>query len=330
MDEPGSWHHVINRGIGKRPMFECRDDHRYFLSALARQVRAGRIEIHAYCLMTTHFHLLVRSPVGRLAEAMRQAQNLHSRRFNRRRRRDGALIRGRFFSRRVDSDEYRWAVVRYIDANPVHAGIVHSADEHEFGSARAYMGNLNPPWLTRSWVETYISEVFPSAGFDAVAYSTVFSSAPSKELAAIRELVEARMAARRPKHVERPLLKSAPESVRRWLRRKTRMADGLSAELPLCVPSILDEALTSDCRERGAWMVKEGKRTWDGAEIARIALLHEVCGKSWREIAISEGEEPTRMRRLYGTHQRLLHNHPEYSQRVRAIVRATTESLAKI
>lgn len=330
MDEPGSWHHVINRGIGKRPMFECRDDHRYFLAALARQVRAGRIEIHAYCLMTTHFHLLVRSPIGRLAEAMRRSQNLHSRRFNRRRRRDGALIRGRFFSRRVDSDEYRCAVVRYIDANPVHAGIVRSADEHEFGSARAYLGQHNPPWLTKSWVEAYTSGVLPSTGFTAVAYRTVFSSAPSNELTAIRELVEARMAARRPRHDGRLLIDGVPESVRRWLKRKTKMADGLSAELPLCVPRLLNDALTLDCRERGAWMVKDGKRTWDGAELARIALLYELCGKSWREIAIAEGEEFTRMRRLYGVHQRLLQHDPEYSRRVRAIAHATTKSLVTI
>ena len=63
-DTPGSWHHVVNRGIAKRPLFEDRDDIRYFLSRLAHEVRRGRIEVHAYCILTTHYHLLVRSPRG--------------------------------------------------------------------------------------------------------------------------------------------------------------------------------------------------------------------------------------------------------------------------
>jgi REP element-mobilizing transposase RayT len=80
---PDTWHHVINRGIAKRPLFETRDDIRFFLERLARQNRLNRIEVHAYCMMTTHFHLLVRSPIGEPSKAMRRVQNEHTRRFNR-------------------------------------------------------------------------------------------------------------------------------------------------------------------------------------------------------------------------------------------------------
>ena len=65
----------MNRGVAKRPLFENRGDARFFLARLARQIRLGRIEVHAYCLMTTHFHLLVRSPIGEMSEAMRRVQN---------------------------------------------------------------------------------------------------------------------------------------------------------------------------------------------------------------------------------------------------------------
>ena len=68
--------------------------------------------------MTTHFHLLVRSPVAQLSDAMRRVQREYSRAFNRRRRRDGALARGRFTSKRARSLEYRRTLVRHIDANP--------------------------------------------------------------------------------------------------------------------------------------------------------------------------------------------------------------------
>jgi hypothetical protein len=54
-DEPGSWHHVVNRAIAKRPYFETRSDKRYFLARLASKGRDGCLEVHAFCLMTTHF-----------------------------------------------------------------------------------------------------------------------------------------------------------------------------------------------------------------------------------------------------------------------------------
>jgi REP element-mobilizing transposase RayT len=62
-DIPGSWHHVMNRGIARRAVFESRADFRMFMSCMARAVRRGDIEIHAFCLMNTHFHMLVRSLV---------------------------------------------------------------------------------------------------------------------------------------------------------------------------------------------------------------------------------------------------------------------------
>ncbi len=71
-DHPGSWHHVMNRGIARRSLFESRDDIRFFLACLARAVRRGQIEVHAWCILTTHFHLLVRSPGGELSAAMRR------------------------------------------------------------------------------------------------------------------------------------------------------------------------------------------------------------------------------------------------------------------
>ncbi len=153
-DSPDSWHHVINRGLAKRPLFETRADIRYFLSRLAREVRAGRIEVHSWCVLTTHFHLLIRSPVGELSEAMRLVQNAYSRWFNRRQKRDGALIRGRFFSKPVTSLQYRLQLVRYIDANPITARLVTRVGQYPYGSAHQYVHGHGPRWLTRQWVES--------------------------------------------------------------------------------------------------------------------------------------------------------------------------------
>ena len=68
-DEPFARFHVMNRGIARRSLFEGAADVRFFKAHLARAVRDGLIELHAFCLMTTHDHVLVVSPCGRLADA---------------------------------------------------------------------------------------------------------------------------------------------------------------------------------------------------------------------------------------------------------------------
>ena len=156
----------MNRGIARRTVFESREDVRYFLAQVARAVRAGWIEVHAFCLMTTHFHLLVRSPSGALSTAMRAVQNQYVRWFNRGRRRDGSLFRGRFCSRVVEGLAYREQLVRYIDFNPVLAGVVSAPSLYPHGSARWYALDRGPPWLSRRWVERAVCEVTRTNTYD--------------------------------------------------------------------------------------------------------------------------------------------------------------------
>lgn len=114
----------MNLGLARRTSFETRADMRFFLACLASEVRASRLEIHAFCILTTHDHLLLRSPSGELSRVMQRVQNEYSRWFNRGRQRDGPLYRSRFLSKPVRSEHDRKLLVRYIDANPVTAGLV--------------------------------------------------------------------------------------------------------------------------------------------------------------------------------------------------------------
>jgi len=152
IDEPGTWHHVMNRGIARRTLFETELDIRTFLAGLACTVRAGHLEVHSFCILTTHFHMLVRSPKGHLSNALHGIQNRYSRWFNRSRKRDGPLFRSRFRSKRVDSFGYRWQLVRYIDANPVMARLVEDPRSYPHGSASMYQSPIGPRWLERSWI----------------------------------------------------------------------------------------------------------------------------------------------------------------------------------
>jgi REP element-mobilizing transposase RayT len=298
-DRPGTWHHVVNRGVAKRPLFESRDDMRYFLSRLALQVRSGRIEVHAYCLMTTHFHLLVRSPIGQMSEALRQAQNAYSRRFNRGHRRDGPLVRGRFFSRLVESVRYRRVLVGYIDVNPVRAGMASSIGEHEFCSARDYSTRTGPPWLCREWVEDLV-RFTTGRPTDTVSYRATFGSLGEENT---EELVDARLRSRAGADLLDDLIGTAPDQVRTWMDSKARLADGCALGQPVLGPRALRAALDGRLATQGPWFLEHGPATWRGAELVWVGLARRLCGLTWEEIASPAGMSPSRAARLAAAHE---------------------------
>jgi REP element-mobilizing transposase RayT len=105
--------------------------------------------LHAYVLMTNHYHLLVETIEPTLSRGMQKIGGEYAAWFNKRHRRVGHLFQGRFKAHLIDSDEYLLQVARYIVLNPVRAHIVESAIEWPWSSARAMTGvGLVPPWLT--------------------------------------------------------------------------------------------------------------------------------------------------------------------------------------
>jgi REP element-mobilizing transposase RayT len=306
---------VINRGIAKRPLFEDRSDMRFFLSQLARQVRLGRLEVHAFSLLTTHYHLLLRSPVGELGDGMRCVQSAASRRFNRRRKRDGSLTRGRYYSKRVGSLRYRRTLVRYIDANPVKAGIVRSSANYEFGSSAAYSRRSGPIWLERSWIEAEVAQASSTGEFSLGGYVATFGHGDSAQLRELSQYVEARIASTAEEDPGEDLIGLVPARTLAWMQSKARLADGHRVGLPVCGHQALACALQRDAAEGGPWLVEDGKDIWRGDELARIGLLRDLCGATWQEVSRETGSPASRVRRLAADHQRLMIESSTYAQR---------------
>ena len=138
----------MNRGAGRRAIFLSDRDRIEFGKALGESCERFGVEVHAYCLMPNHFHLLLHCPYGELSAMMQWLQAVVTRRFNARADSDGPILRGRFRSKEVDSDAYLLAATRYIHSNPVP--ILHGAplESYRWSSLRTYLGHrARPPWM---------------------------------------------------------------------------------------------------------------------------------------------------------------------------------------
>jgi putative transposase len=144
---PGAWHHVMNRGLGRRVLFTVEEDRDAFLGLLTELRLRWGIEVHAAALMTNHYHLLLRDPDGLLSRGMRHLNGVYTQSYNRRHGRDGPLMRGRFRARLVQSERYLAELVRYIHANPVDARLVDRARDYPWSSHRHYLDDQPPEWL---------------------------------------------------------------------------------------------------------------------------------------------------------------------------------------
>ena len=131
--------HVIQRGNNREPAFFHDSDYRQYCDWLAEAAQKCGCRVHAYVLMTNHVHLLVTPGDGEaLPRAMQSLGRLYVRYINRTYRRTGTLWEGRYRACPVDSDEYFFSCCRYIELNPVRAGMVRHPKDYAWSSYRAH------------------------------------------------------------------------------------------------------------------------------------------------------------------------------------------------
>ena len=122
---PGVPVHAVQRGNNRAACFADGEDHEFFLHHLGRLARQEGCDVHAYCLMTNHVHLLLTPSLEKSCSRLFQRLGmLHTRYSNRKYQRSGTLWESRFRSCLVQSDFYLLACYRYIELNPVRAGMV--------------------------------------------------------------------------------------------------------------------------------------------------------------------------------------------------------------
>jgi REP element-mobilizing transposase RayT len=144
----GALYHVTSRGDRREDIFEDDEDRGRFLSVLAECVGRFNWVVHAYCLMSNHYHLLVETVEGNLSKGMRQLNGVYTQASNRRHGRVGHLFQGRFKAILVDRDAYLLELSRYIVLNPVRARMVVQPEDWAWSSYRPTLGLAPAPaWL---------------------------------------------------------------------------------------------------------------------------------------------------------------------------------------
>jgi putative transposase len=147
---PGIPHHITQRGNRRQPTFFQESDYQLYLDLALEWSQAFDVQIWSYCLMPNHVHLIaVPGREESLAEAIGEIHRRYSRAINFRMGWRGHLWQGRFHSFPMD-ESYLLATARYIERNPVKAGLVKSPGDYQWSSARHHLGEEKNQLLTTS------------------------------------------------------------------------------------------------------------------------------------------------------------------------------------
>jgi putative transposase len=158
---PGLAHYITQRGNRGQPTFFCDEDYQHYLATMGQWCDAHQVEIWAYCLMPDHVHLIaVPQSADGLGRAIGEAHRRYTRMVNGREEWRGHLWQGRFASFVLD-EPYVLTAARYVELNPVRAGMVKTASRYRWSSAAAHVRGrddmlvrvaplleMNPNWRT--------------------------------------------------------------------------------------------------------------------------------------------------------------------------------------
>lgn len=141
-------HHIVQRGNNKEKVFLNRKDYEKYISLIGKYSEKKKAIILAYCLMSNHVHILIR-PLSEesIAKMMQGVTLCYTQYFNREKGRTGRLWESRYYSTIIEEERYLWAVSKYIETNPIRAGITKRPEDYLYSSAKAHILGKQDPLL---------------------------------------------------------------------------------------------------------------------------------------------------------------------------------------
>lgn len=153
---PGYPHHITQRGNNRATVFSDDEDRQVYLKLLSGYSQKHHFRIWAYCLMSNHIHLLaVPETENSLSRGIGLTNQMYTQYLNRKLKQSGRIWQNRFFSCVVENERYLWAVARYIERNPLKAGLAARVDEYRWSSAKAHVTGVHDSLLSAdSWLSS--------------------------------------------------------------------------------------------------------------------------------------------------------------------------------
>ncbi len=183
-------HHIVQRGHNRQAVFAGNDDYLYYLDTLQEWKAKLGCKVYAYCLMTNHVHLVIDSgnQAENLSLLMKRIAGRQTRYVNKMETRSGTLWEGRFKSSPINANEYLLACCRYVELNPVRAGMVEEPWQYSWSSCPAKTRNKELPWLD---LDPFYMSLGDTAEKRAEAYKTwLRETIPENEWKLIREAAQ--------------------------------------------------------------------------------------------------------------------------------------------
>lgn len=146
---PNTPHHIVQRGHNRQVVFVEKQDYQYYLANVQEWKATLGCKVYAFCLMTNHVHLIVDpgDDPDNLALLMKRVSARQTRMVNRLESRTGSLWKGRYKSSAIETDRYLLACCRYVELNPVRAGMVVGPADYPWSSYLARVGPKSMTWL---------------------------------------------------------------------------------------------------------------------------------------------------------------------------------------
>ena len=149
----GGLYHVTSRGDRREDIYFGEADRLAWLDIFSQVCSRFNWVCHAWCQMTNHYHLVVETAEGNLAQGMRQLNGVYTQTINRSHRRVGHVFQGRYKAILIEKDRYLLELARYVVLNPVRAGMVREAGAWPWSSYKTMVGtDAAPPWLQKDWI----------------------------------------------------------------------------------------------------------------------------------------------------------------------------------
>lgn len=142
--ELSGFHHIINRGVNQSNIYLCDEDYEIFLMIVCKACKNYRVILHDYCLMSNHYHLLIECKLENLSLFMKHINSNYAIYVNKKYKRSGHFWQGRFYSRYINSDAYYYTLVKYIEHNPIEAGMAQNIGEYPYTLLWAIKNKTTP------------------------------------------------------------------------------------------------------------------------------------------------------------------------------------------